>query len=360
MAKIRRYDEIMSEAVANFVAQQDKITDLNEGSVIHTILDTVSRIAEREYVAIRQGYNEMLSIIPYSPFEFVRKEGMFASGNVIFFRDKAINARTILPKGLHVEGGGLKFTTTEMGVIEAGALESQEVSVIADGAGRDWNIGADVINTIDSVVAMDVAGVKNNKAFTGGSDEETNGDYEERFRAYLAGLSGTNCYAIRAAALSVKTVRSVSTENHKPPLKNIYNMSVYVEDGSGGATDETLDAVRLAIEGDGSSENQGHLAPGVNVRILSPTAVPVNIAMSVTVVNADSASSQEEVESAVRGYVNGLLIGRSFLLSDCMAKVKALPYVKDVSISSPIKNINVDIDQIVRLNNIDISVAEEE
>ena len=73
MAKIRRYDEIMEGATANMIAKQDKITDFNEGSIIHTILDTVARIAERAYVAIRQGYNEMLAILP-SVFEEERSE----------------------------------------------------------------------------------------------------------------------------------------------------------------------------------------------------------------------------------------------------------------------------------------------
>ena len=60
MAKIRRYEEIMQGATANMIAKQDKITDFNEGSIIHTILDTVSRVAERAYVAIRQGFNDCL------------------------------------------------------------------------------------------------------------------------------------------------------------------------------------------------------------------------------------------------------------------------------------------------------------
>ena len=79
MAKIRRYDEIMEGATANMIAKQDKITDFNEGSIIHTILDTVARIAERAYVAIRQGYNEMLAILPYSPFKLTKKEGLYAN-----------------------------------------------------------------------------------------------------------------------------------------------------------------------------------------------------------------------------------------------------------------------------------------
>ena len=53
MAEIRRYGDIMEQAVANMAALQDQITDFNKGSNIHTMLDTISRIVERAYVAIR-------------------------------------------------------------------------------------------------------------------------------------------------------------------------------------------------------------------------------------------------------------------------------------------------------------------
>ena len=89
MAKIRRYDEIMAGAMANMIAKQDKITDFNEGSIIHTILDTVSRIAERMYVAIRQGYNELLVLIPYSLFGFERKNGLLSSVRLHFLHNRS-------------------------------------------------------------------------------------------------------------------------------------------------------------------------------------------------------------------------------------------------------------------------------
>ena len=126
MAKIRRYDEIMKTAIANMAAKQDKITDFNEGSVIHTILDTVSRLAERAYVAIRQGYNEVLNLLPYSPFKFQKKSGMCASGSVVFQREAALAKMTRIPKGTKVsQGGVLVFTTIEDGVIFSGATESR-------------------------------------------------------------------------------------------------------------------------------------------------------------------------------------------------------------------------------------------
>ena len=109
MAKIRRYDEIMEAAKANMIAKQDKLTDFNEGSVIHTFLDTIARLLERAYVAIRQGYNEMLGILPYSIFEFSKKQGLYASGTVIFSREKPLKAASVISKGTVITGGGLTY-----------------------------------------------------------------------------------------------------------------------------------------------------------------------------------------------------------------------------------------------------------
>lgn len=360
MAKIRRYEEIMAGAIANMIAKQDKITDFNEGSIIHTILDTVARIAERAYVAIRQGYNEMLAILPYSPFKFTKKEGFYASGTVVFGRDGALGSQSIIPKGTVVSGGGFTFTTTEAGIIAADSLNSEPVTVVADGAGSDYNIAAGVISAIDSIVPADVVSVTNSSAFTGGTDEETDTEFEERFRTYINGLSGTNAYAIKSAALSVNAVRSVSIQNHKPPLKNIYNMSVYVDDGSGGASVETLDAVKLAIEGDNTEENPGHLAPGVNIRVITPTAVPVNVKMTVKIISTDTNEARTEIQNVVTAYVNSLTIGESCIISSIITKVMALNFVKDVAVTSPASNVEPAINQIARIGTVSITLTEVE
>lgn len=360
MAKIRRYEEIMAGAIANMIAKQDKITDFNEGSIIHTILDTVARIAERAYVAIRQGYNEMLAILPYSPFKFTKKEGFYASGTVVFGRASALGSQSIIPKGTVVSGGGFTFTTTEAGIIAADSLNSEPVTVVADGAGSDYNIAAGVISAIDNIVPADVVSVTNSSAFTGGTDEETDTEFEERFRTYINGLSGTNAYAIKSAALSVNAVRSVSIQNHKPPLKNIYNMSVYVDDGSGGASAETLDAVKLAIEGDNTEENPGHLAPGVNIRVITPTAVPVNVKMTVKIISTDTNEARTEIQNVVTAYVNSLTIGESCIISSIITKVMALNFVKDVAVTSPASNVEPAINQIARIGTVSITLTEVE
>lgn len=359
MSTIRRYDEIMEAAIANMAARQDKVTDFNEGSVIHTILDTVARLTERAYIAIRQGYNEMLKVMPYSIFGMEKKEGVKASGTVVFSREKALNAASTIPKGTKVSGNGLTFETTETGTIQAGETESSTVAVSPEEAGSDYNIDAGVITSIDTTVPADVVAVTNPYAFTGGTDEETDAEFEARFTQFINSLSGTNAAAVKTAALSVNAVRSVSVLDHKPPEDDIYNLSVYIDDGSGSASDELVEAVREAIEGDGTDANPGRLAPGVNMRVLSPTPIPVNVKITVTVASANAEEAAAEIEEAILEYINALTIGEDCLVAEIIARVMDLSYVKDVAVSLPTANVSISGSQIARSGDIDISLLEE-
>ena len=358
MAKIRKYEEIMKGAEANMIAKQDKVTDFNEGSIIHTILDTVSRVAERAYVAIRQGYNELLAILPYSLFKFERKIGLRAGGTVIFSRENPLSSQSIVPKGTKISGGGLFFITTEPGIIPAGGKDSDAIEVVAENAGSIYNAAVGIIDTIESVVPSDVVQVKNTLAITGGTDEETDAQFNERFKFFINGLSGTNDFAIRSAALSINEVRSVSVQNHKPPLKDIYNLSVYVDDGSGGATQETLDKVKFAIEGDHTKMHPGHLAPGINMRVVTPTAIPVNVELTASVYSMDLTEAKIEIEKNVSEYINGLTIGEKVVISEIVKKIMSLNFITDVKIIAPENNIEPAANQIARVGKLDISCVE--
>lgn len=359
MSKIRRYDEIMEAALANMIARQEKVTDFNEGSVAHTILDTVARLTERAYIAIRQGYNEVLKIMPYTIFGMEKKSGVKASGTVVFSREKALNAATTIPKGTKVSGNGLTFETTESGTIAAGAVSSGAVAASPEDTGSDYNVEAGVISSIDTTVPADVVEVTNPSAFTGGTDEETDTEFEARFTQYINSLSGTSAAAVKNAALGVNAVRSVSVLDHRPPEDDIYNLSVYIDDGSGAASDELVEEVREAIEGDGTDANPGHLAPGVNMRVLTPTPVPVNVKITVTVSSADADTANTEIEAAVLEYINALTIGESCLVAEIIARVMDLSYVKDIAVSLPTANVSISGSQIARSGDVDISLLEE-
>ena len=358
VAEIRRYDDIMQQAAANMIARQDKITDFNAGSIIHTILDTIARICERIYVAIRQGYNENLRLVPYFVFGFERKPGEFATGMIQFSRGKPLPTRTTIQVNAKVSGAGKNYITTEMGFIEGGALLSNLVKVKAMERGSDSNVSALVIDTIETTLPSDIVDVTNPYPITGGTNIETENEFDERFKVHINGLSGTNSYAIIDAALSVDGVRSVSTKNHKPPLRNIYNMSVYVDDGSGTATPEIIDAVKLAIEGNGTALHQGHLAPGVNVRVLPPHTIPISFVIIIYVRNANFSEANAEIQRLIADYVNSLTIGKPVVKSQILARITKPSYVMDVKITSPEENIEIGADQIARFASANIELRE--
>lgn len=354
---IRRYDDIMGSAQANMIAKQDLITDFNEGSVIHTLLDTFARLLERGYVDIRQGYTEALRLIPFSLFDFQQKSGTAASGTVVFSRTDALEVETIIPKGTTVSGGGLSFKTEEAGSIPSGSKDSAPITIVAVEAGSSYNLSPGMITSIDSVVPSDVVKVFNSNATTGGSDNETSAELDERFKNFINGLSGTNVYAIKSAALDVDTVRSVSVQTHTPPIKDIYNLTVYVDDGSGSASEETIEKVKLAIEGDGDQKN-GHLAPGINCRILAPQAIPIEFTVSATVYRQDLAEAKAQIEEIIQSYVNSRTIGATVYISEIIKNIMSLSYVKDVNITEPAENITPNADQIARFSSASIFVEE--
>jgi uncharacterized phage protein gp47/JayE len=246
--------------------------------------------------------------------------------------------------------------TTAVGYIEPGALYSNPIPVISIGVGSKFNIPSYTISTIDSVLPTDVAAVVNHDAITGGTNQETDNEFDERFKIFINGLSGTNDYAIMDAALGVSMVRSVSVKNHKPPLRNVYNMSIYVDDGSGAATPETLAEVKLAIEGDGTEAHKGHLAPGVNVRVVPPVTVPVHYTVILYVYRADLSAADEETRTILADYTNGLTISAPVIISEAISRVMKLAYVRDVKI--PMDNIDLQSDQIARYEDADIEIRE--
>jgi uncharacterized phage protein gp47/JayE len=350
----------MEQATANMIALQDSITDFNEGSNIHTLLDTVSRIGERLYVAIRQGYNENLRLVPYSNFRFTRKQGTYAHGTAVFSRSNPLTGRTIIPTGTRISDGSKAYATTEVGYIEPGNTDSNPIKIIAITAGALSNIPAHVLNTIESAVPSDIVVVTNDVPLTDGTDIESDTEFDERFKIYINGLQGTNDYAIMSAVLELPIVRSVSIKNHKPPLRNIFNMSVYVDDGSGTATEETLAVAKLEIEGDGTVQHQGHLAPGVNVRVLPPQTVPVDFSVVAYVYRADILESENEIRRIITDYVNSLSIGKSAIISEIISRLKQIPFVEDIPINefSPTENIPAGSDQILRFSSAVVDIRE--
>ena len=81
---VKKYKDLLNDMVSWLVANQNKITDFNEGSGIRTILEVISQMGEQIYIRGHIGFTEGLKAVPFYAFNFEKDPASYAAGEVIF------------------------------------------------------------------------------------------------------------------------------------------------------------------------------------------------------------------------------------------------------------------------------------
>jgi uncharacterized phage protein gp47/JayE len=360
--QIKSFDEIM-ESMRNYViSHQDKLTDFNDGSILESQIEATARELALIYIRCRVGFSSFLRALPYSVFNFRKKEGLKASANLVFSRAKPYSYETPIPVGSVVAAGGLKFITTEIGTVPSGAKDSGPVAAIAEEVGEKYNVSPHSIKTLVTTLPSDIVTVNNESTAIGGVDSEDWGAYMDRFADYILGLQRTNNSGILSGLNSGHLIRSMAIDEHFPPLDGIYNMTIYLEDGSGGMTPDALAEAKRIIDGNMAKEIGGYRAPGLCVRYLTPGIIPITTHITVTTErdianDVDQSVVANEVIEAARKFINGLKTGQSFLVSDLIVVLKRLPSLSNVRIPYPANDITIQPNQIARYEDCVVTVV---
>lgn len=355
---VQSYEDIYNKEVACMVANQDKITDFNQGSVSASFLESFARVVERLYLDTKTGYTNNLKAAAYTIFNFKRKAGDKASAKVVFSRSAVKDYISTIPIGTKVSSGNFVFITSEPGTIASGEVNSNQVSVQAEKIGIDYNVAANTINSIDTILTSDVVIVNNPLKASGGTDEETETAMLSRFKKYINGLQGTNNYGLLSAVLGLEGVRSAAIDEHFPPMNNIYNMTVYIDDGTGGLTPELKDQIETVINGDDTGLNPGKRAGGINCRVLAATPVTINITGSCTIYRTEHAKAEYEINKAIEEEINSLGVNEDFVLTSLILRLRRISYIKDVVIDLPATNITINKNQIARFGTASITLID--
>lgn len=356
----KSYSELMNQMKNRAIAAGIGITDYNNGSMIMTIFESVARPIEQGYIDTRNGYNNNLRAIPYSVFDFKQKEGQKANVDVVFTRNERLNSISTIPIGTRISNGSLIFITTSIGVIPAGDLNSNSVGAIAEDIGLQYNLAPNTIKTIESTLTAEIVGVNNPAKATGGTDKETQTQMLRRFKYMINGLQGSNKYGIQAGVLGLEGVRSVGIEEHFPPKSNVYNFTVYVDDGTGLLTEELKDKVLDLINGNDTEELPGLRAAGVNVDVQGAVIVEINITARVTIYRVEQARVENDIDTKLHEYINGLGIHENVVLSSIIVLLKQISGITDVSgltVNGSTDNIVIGINQIARFSSANINIV---
>lgn len=355
----RDYNEILTDMKNHMITNQKKITDFNEGSAIMTMFESIARPIETAYIDTRNGYTNILKMIAYAVFDFKRKEGAKATVSVVFSAVEEVNQQVVIPINTRISDGNVVFITNSSTVIEAGEKDSLPVTAQAESIGLKYNVLPNTIKQIESSVPGEVISVINAGKAVGGADNETESEMLARFKEFINGLQGSNEYGIRYGVRALEGVRSVGIEEHFPPKNNVYNFTVYVDDGTGKMTDELKEEVRRVIDGDNSSLYPGKKACGINVDIQPANIVQININVTCTIYRTENAVAIKDIQEYLEELINGKGIGDNIVLTDIVLKLRRLGYITDVNdllVNGQPKNIEIGEDSIARLNEVHIEL----
>ena len=294
---IKTYEEIFNAMKQYFVAHQDKVTDLNEGSVIASIFEAVAREIEAEYISIVSNIDTYQKRIAFAQFDFQKKAGLSATGSVVFTRNPAFGNAIDIPAGTEVATfDGTTFVTVEDTILDAAVLTSDPVIIQCKSIGTVGNVAADTITVIMSVIPG-LTAVTNEAACAGGVNEETDDEYNNRFKEFILGLGQSSVSGIRAAVLGINGIKSCSVVEYFPPVEG-YNFTVYAEDGTGSLPANLMSTIQTLLDGDAA--HSGLRAAGLRSRILAPTIMRLNVTVSAHI---NWSIPRQYIEDGIRGKI---------------------------------------------------------
>lgn len=264
--QLRSYNQILQRLIARTVARSG-LSDLIQSSAVRHLLGAFAREIDDVYFqmtrlqrifSIDTAEDEDLVERAYDiqPGTLQLRGALRANGLIVFSRPTNPGTTQTIPRGTVVQtSSGIQARTDEEAVITNLSVEQ----ITGHGVGRDSNsVSATAINpgasgnvavgTLTAFVSQPsgISEVTNVSAFTGGRDRESNDEFRERLKNYVASLSRCQVQALEFGVLgtvdptplSVKTVQFAKV--FEDPI-DLGNVIVYVDDGSGtAATRQTI------------------------------------------------------------------------------------------------------------------------
>ena len=235
-----------------------------------------------------------------------RKPAVCAKGTLTFSRGVPLTYDVDIPAGTvcAASGAAAEFETTQPAVLTAGALEVAVPAQAVTG-GRAFNAA---IGTVDTLVTPPpgIEAVRNDTAFTGGTDAERDADLRRRLlQCYSILPNGTNAETYRRAALEISGVSHASVVPRANGLGTVY---VYLY-GDGEPVTEEAQAQVQAVLDDLREVN-------VDVTVLPAEPVSRRAVVYVQVKpGCTFAAAEAACAEAIAQYFAALTVGEPFIVA---------------------------------------------
>lgn len=278
-------------------ALNGQATDYTVGSQIRTLAETVGAVAETQGVAGQALAYQSLLYGAMSLFGIQPAASAYATGTVTFATSLPLSAAPLAPQAVAIPpgtlvqtAGGVQFTTL-VGVTLASGTTSVAAGIAATTAGAIGNVASGAITGVPLTSIGYPLYVVNTTGTGGGADAGTQSSALALFTARMMSLGLASPVAVANAAIGVtatgtgEIVRYAS--NYEGWLaagsgagSGTAGFTLYVDNGTGGASASLLTAVRNWITGSATGGSSGFRPAGVPWSVAAVTPVYASAAVS--------------------------------------------------------------------------------
>lgn len=319
------------------------LTDYNEGSQIRTSAESGGAVIELQGIWVQTiafqasvyGAMSLFGITPGSPLAAIATVTFSTAASMPY---PAATQNVTIPQGTIVQtSGGIQFQVTSSVTLVAGQ-GSVNAIVAALVPGSAGNVPATTINQIVSGLLYPLF-VSNASAATDGVDATTSAQALAMFSSAVAAIGLSSPVAIANAAIGVMasgtSEQVIHSTVYEPwaaaasgnPASGVAGYSVYIDNGTGTASQALISAVNSKLNGgtvSGVSNPGGAIGyrdAGVPYNIYAVTGTSAFISVNGTMLNPNNvALISQSILAAVSGYFN-LAFGQTAAQANIAAAV---------------------------------------
>lgn len=296
-------------------------------SQVHALLTQAEWVLAQSFPQTAQG-----EYLDYHAFSrgIERGAAKRAQGVIRFAAQESAAVESSIAAGtVCLTSSGVRFETKEDAVLAVG--ESWvDVPAQAVEAGAEGNVVAGAI-TLMSAPSVGIVQCSNTAPFVGGSDAEDDASLRARIlESYQRLPNGANAAYYEREAMSFSAVAAAKAVGR---ARGIGTVDVYVSVDGGVPSEELLAEIQAAL----SAKRE----IGVDVQVLAPTVKTVDVSVGLSAAENETFETvQARVESAIRAFFTGALLGENVLTARLGALIYGVEGVENCHILAPASDVS--------------------
>lgn len=272
-----------------------------------------------------------------------------AKGKLRFGVSNAISGDLPIEAGtVCMTAGGVRFITTEDGVLQAGTLYT-DIPAQAEEPGKAGNVAPNSV-AIMAAMPVGIRACTNPEAFSGGDDQESDDSLRRRVMdSYRRLPNGANAAYYEQIAMSYTGIAAAVAVGRP---RGVGSVDLYVATDAGIPEEPLLAAI--------SDYLQQKREISVDLQVKAPAVQTVNIAAAVRpAAGFTFPQAKTEAEAALRAAFTGSLLGKRVTLAQLGSILYGLESVDNYRFSSPAADVAASPTVLPRLGSLTITELED-